>query len=178
MNTLDGIDEKSMNYVPTYQEMGYTTLQFDSINWENQSECRDYENRMLKFQLKHREKLKKIAIKSKTKKMSKYISHWYNVLKKEEIEALIRDSLHLSDNALDKIQQGQSLQSMVSYYENLRYKIKKGSFEIYPADESKIRFFPRYIHATNKLTGSVYSFTKLWSHVFSTRTIKNGTITS
>ena len=178
MEKMEGLDKKSIDYHPTLFEIGYTQEEFDSIDWSDPRKNKEYEERVIRFQLKHRAKLKRIAVKEKERKMQKQLGHWYNTLQTKEIEALIEKSREHVDDVIDKVNEKQTLSRMVSFYENLRYKVKKGKFEIIPATESKLKYFPRYIHQTNQLTGSVYSFAKLWSHVFSTRSSKNGNVTT
>jgi len=163
------LDKNSPLYVPTYQEMGYTTEHFESLNWELAETTIEWNRREEAFKRRHREKLAEKKKEEKTMKMQAFVDHWYSTLNSTEVGLLIDDSRKLADAVFDRILQTEKLPAMRSYYENLRMRVIDSPFKVLPADLKKLSRFPQYDHGTKKLTGSIYSFVKLWSHVFSVR---------
>lgn len=178
MTKIEQHDKKSMSYFPTPQEMGYSMEEYEAINFDNPKEMQKYDSRLESFQSKHREKLRQLAISTQEKKLNKYISHWYGVLKEDEISYLVENSRKLADEVIDKITASQTLPRMIRYYEDLRIRVKTRSFQVLPADEKKKKRFPSYDHSNKKLYGSVYSYARLWGHVFAVKNRRHGGLSS
>jgi len=172
------LDKSSPTYVPTYKEMGYTLEEFEALDWEKPQTTAEWDARLLAFQIKHRKKIVEKKKQSKEVKMQKFVDHWYSTLNSTEIGLLIEDSRKLADQAIDRVLESEKLPAMRNYYDTLRLKVKTASYKIMPADLNKLARFPSYDKGTNSLTGSAYSFVKLWSHVFSSRKSRGHTMTT
>ena len=176
MKKTDTSDPKSPDYFPTISELGYTQEEFNKIGVGDINLDREYEKRLELFQQKHRKMLMNKAVKVRKKKMIQV--SWYNVLSENEKEELIIKSIKIADEVIDKVNKNQSLKDVFTYYEKLRIRVKGGKFTLYDADDVKCSKFPKYCNVNKSLTGSAYSFVKLWVHVFSERRIKGNTFTT
>lgn len=165
------LNKMDMEYAPDpFSDLGYTLEEWNSIDWINDHVANiEYGRRFDSFQVRHREKIRSEKVEHKKTKLNKNIDHWYSILSKEEIEILIDNSRRLSDEVFDRIVEKETLPQMISYYNGLRLRVKNSPICIIPADLKKLSRFPSYDHGSKSLNGSVYSFMKLWSHVFSVR---------
>lgn len=172
LENQDALNPKSMNYVPTYEEMKLPrdlirrleTEYMDDLKSEKNNKELDYY--MAKYQLAHRNKLiikEKISASKKSLKLS---SHWYNTLQPKEIEDLIERSRPYTDQVIDELIERVKTSWELNYLEQLRIRIKAAPIILSPAADSKLKRFPNYSMGTNELHGSAYTFYKLWAHVF------------
>lgn len=168
----EALNKKSMDYIPTYQEIGYSDQEMENLNFDLEHVRNEWERRINVFQRKHREKLMERESLKKNRKIKEMASHWYVRLNESEITALIEKSRSLADDVIDSLNSGSKPKSIYNYYESLRNKVKTSKAIIVACEEKKLERFPKLNESTKQLYGSAYSFSKLWAHVFSTKNSK------
>lgn len=176
------LNPKSISYVPTFEEMGLPQRLIKSMemNFEDpiQSAKDEKEFTMYKenWQRKHRERLKRAEMLKKEKAEFKLSAHWFNRLSEAELIQLIDDSRRFADQVFDDLRGRIASEWELQYIEKLRLRVKKSPIYIIKATPSKLKRFPNYDFANNGLHGSVYTFYKLWSHIFKAKRESRGMI--
>lgn len=161
-------DQRTGEYIPTFEELGYTEQEVAREMNEEQTALfeKEYERRMALFQRKYETRRKMVRDLKERVKKEQALKHWYATLNEEHIMRLIEESLNNSDEILDYFLDNAKLESMQFYYSSLKKRVKVMRPNILPADLKKIKDFPKYDVGRDKLYGSRYSFMKIWSHVF------------
>lgn len=172
LQNKDAMNVNSMNYVPTYEEMNLPKdlIRRLETEWEDEAKTKrnnlELDHYMSKWQLNHRNKLitkKKIKESERSLKLA---AHWFNTLQSKEIESLINNSRSIVDQVIDELRTRIKSDWELNYLEELRLRVKKESIDLTPASNAKLKRFPKYNMGTNELHGSVYTFYRLWAHVF------------
>lgn len=165
-------NKKSMSYEPTWQEAGVpeSLIRKLETEWEdpikNAKNEKELDYYMNKAKDEHRNKLKFIEKVGAAKKELRLSSHWYNTLQPKEIENLVERSRLVVDQVFDELRGRVKSSWELNYIEELRLRVKTGKIAITPATNAKLKRFPAYNMGTNELHGSVYTFYRLWAHIF------------
>lgn len=161
-------DSKTGQYIPTFEELGYTLAEVskDRTEAENRMFEEDYDRRMTLFQRKYEARRKELGSLKERVRNEQAEKHWYATLPEEHIKRLIEDSIINSEEILNYFIESSPLESMQHYYTSLKLRVKIMKPNILMADSKKVMTFPKYDIGRDKLFGSRYSFMKLWSHVF------------
>lgn len=166
------LNPKSMDYVPTFDELKLPKRLREKLEMfiEDDAEAEkvqnEYQSYLNDWKLKHREVVRKNEIAIAERKTRKIIAHWFNTLPKEKLFELIEDSRQLCDEIMDRIREGASAEWELNYIEKLRLRVKKNPITVESASIDKVRRFPLYNVSDDSLSGSPYSFYRMWAHVF------------
>lgn len=169
---MDEYNRKTMAYIPTQEEAGIPQKLMDDMFHfmddpiKSEKLQKQYDDYILRWQIKNREKLKQQVKSKAARKDLKLSSHWYNTLQQQEINNLLENSRSFCDQVIDDLRERLKNEWEVNYLEQLRVRVKTAPIILSPASSSKLSRFPNYSMGTNELHGSVYAFYKLWSHVF------------
>ena len=166
----------SIGYVPSPSDLGYS----DSEMMEKSGDPifdREYGLREKEFVSRNISRIKDEQKRKRQIKIQNYSPSWYDELPENEVINLIQRSRSIADEVINHMNKGQSLESMISYNEGLRARVKLYPIEVRLAPEEKKSKFPKYDEHTGQLFGSKYSFYRLWCHIFSTRSVRRSSDT-
>lgn len=169
---MDEYNKKTMAYIPTMEEAGIPQKLMDDMFHfmddpiKSEKLQKQYDAYILKWQIKHREKLQREIKSKEAKKELKLSAHWYNTLQTKEIEKLIDNSRSVADQVIDNLRDRIKSSWELNYLEELRIRIRTAPIVLSPATSAKLKRFPNYNMGTNELHGSGYAFYRLWAHVF------------
>ena len=179
MNNLKDprLNKKSPLYIPDYvKELGFTQEEADNLSEIDQPEI---DRRTEIFRRAHIAKLELRKQELEARKLMELSTHWYCTLSKEEIKDLVTNSLYLVKPVLTEAIEKESIKGKAMYMFSLLKKIESGfSFNIRPAEKSKLKRFPKYDPGIKKIYGSKHTFIALWSHVYSDKKINSNVLIS
>jgi len=174
------LDRNSMDYIPTWDEAKIPQkLRMKLENeWEDEIKSKKNEEELdgyiKAWQRKHREKVIKTERAKAEIKTRKLFAHWFATLPEKELIQLIDNSRNIVDPALDKVVETVTATWQLNYIEKLRIRVKRNPIEIEQPSLDKLKRFPSYSPTTGKLTGSPYSFYRMWAHVFRSEARRSG----
>lgn len=166
------LNKNSMDYIPTWDEMKLPQKLRSKLEAyiEDESEAekveKEYQGYIDSWQRRHREKIRKVEVAKAEIKNRKILSHWFSTLPQDQIIQLIDRSRSVCDFVMDDIRDGAKASWQLNYIEKLRIRVKRNPIEITDASMDKLKRFPRYNAASDKLTGSPYAFYRMWAHIF------------
>ena len=166
------LNPNSTCYIPTMEEAGIPQKLMDDMFRDmddpikTERHQRLYDSYILKYQTKHREKVKMVEKAKSEKRERKLLAHWFNTLLENELIQLIDDSRRFADQVFDELNNRVTSTWELQYIEKLRIRVKTGVISVRPAADNKLKRFPNYNASKGSLHGSVYTFYRLWAHVF------------
>ena len=176
----ENFNKDSDTYVPSDDELGISK----EMQWEMQTE-RDpiklrhmeevYSKKLAAWKAERKMKQISKKIKQKTNKELDLADHWYFSLPDDKKIELIERSRALSSNVFDKLLTLKREKWEMEYMMKLCRRVERFPISLKPAPVKKVKRFPTYNIATDKMNGSVYAYYRLWCHVFSAKgDIKSG----
>lgn len=178
------LNPNSMDYIPTWDEMKLPPRLRNKLEsyiedeMEAEKVQKELESHIERWQLRHREVVRKKEIAKTEVKTRKLLAHWFATLPKEKIEILIDETRHLADQVLDERLASSSAAWESNYIEKLRARVKRNPFTVEATTFDKMRRFPIYDAANDELSGAPYSYYRLWAHVFKSESRGSGHIKS
>lgn len=182
MSTDNELNRNSMDYIPTWDEAGVPKWLQNKL-----SDIIDDENELKKleaqldsyidsYKRRHREQIRKKEIAKAEVKTRKVLAHWFATLHKEKIIRLVDDSRSIVDEVMDQRRDACSAQWELNYIEKLRIRVKRNPITVESTTHDKMKRFPIYDPVEDTLSGSPYSFYRLWAHCFKSETRHAGHI--
>lgn len=172
MQKENELNKNSMDYIPTWDEAKVPKWLQNKLSdiIDDENELKKLESQLdgyiEAYKRKHREQIRKKEIAKAEVKNRKVLAHWFATLPKDKIIALIEKTRLYADEVIDLRRDSVSAQWELNYVEKLRIRVKRNPITVESTTIDKMKRFPSYDPANDCLTGSPYSFYRMWAHCF------------